>query len=246
MSFFSTTWVFSVYCHRGVNKPENITSKYLESENFDFKRITQTIPNYLTKLLLMNVIDEVQLPFKRSTVNTCAAGQGLKLDVFTSMRNIKRVSLITQCSIRPLRAHQTSMSVHLRRGVDGGVARGTLRDAGTVVDDVLVAVGALAALLLPLAFVVEILAEGERDAAPALEGEVVGGAALHTGVFVLEAAAGHAVTGRVGLRAAAQALVVAALVVLGAGSMFTMNRAHCKWEINKKVKLVKKRWQRWN
>lgn len=99
-------------------------------------------------------------------------------------------------------------------------------DAGTVVDDVLVAVGALAVFLLPLASVVEILAEGEGDAAPTLVGEVVFGAALYTVVPVLEATAGHAVTGRVGLQAAAQALVVAALVVLGAGSMFTLNRAH--------------------
>lgn len=88
------------------------------------------------------------------------------------------------------------MSVHLRGGVDGRVAGGTLRDAGTVVDDVLVAVRALVVLLLPLASVVEILAEVERDAAPALEGEVVFGAAFHTvSLGPLEAAAGHAVTG---------------------------------------------------
>lgn len=42
---------------------------------------------------------------------------------------------------------------HLR-GVDGGEAGWTLRDAGAVMDDVLVAVGALAALFLSLAFVV--------------------------------------------------------------------------------------------
>ena len=118
------------------------------------------------------------------------------------------------------------MSAHLRGGVDGGVAGGTLRDAGSVVDDVLVAVGGL----VVLASVVEILAEGEGDAAPALVGEVVVGAALHAGALVLEAAAGHAVRGRVGLQAAAQALVVAALVVLGAGSMFTLNGAHCSRE----------------
>lgn len=87
------------------------------------------------------------------------------------------------------------MSVHLRGGADGGVAGGTLRDAGAVVDHVLVAVGVLAALLLPFAFVVEILAEGEGDAAPPLVGEVVFRAALNTVAFVLEAAAGHAVTG---------------------------------------------------
>lgn len=142
------------------------------------------------------------------------------------MQNIKPASLITHHSMGPLRAHQTGMSVHLRGGVDSRVAGGTLRDAGTVVDDILVAVGALAALLLPLASVVEILAEGEGDASPALVGEVVFGAALHAVVLMLEAAAGHAVTGRVGLQAAAEALVVAALIVLGAGSMFTLNRAH--------------------
>ena len=87
------------------------------------------------------------------------------------------------------------MSVHLRGGVDGRVARGTLGDAGTVVDHVLMAVGALAALLLPLASVMEILAEGERDTAPTLVGEVVFGAAIHTVALVLEAAAGHTVTG---------------------------------------------------
>lgn len=87
------------------------------------------------------------------------------------------------------------MSVHLRGGVDGGVAGGTLVDAGPVVDDVLVAVGALAALLLALASVVEILAEAEGDAAPAPVSEVVFGAAFHTLVLVLEAAAGHAVIG---------------------------------------------------
>lgn len=92
-------------------------------------------------------------------------------------------------------AHQTDSSVHLRGGVDSCVARGTLGDAGTVVDDVLVAVGALAVLLLPLAFVVKILAEGEGDAAPAFVDEVVYRAALHTAALMLEATAGYTVTG---------------------------------------------------
>lgn len=95
-------------------------------------------------------------------------------------------------------------------------------------DYVLVAVWALAALLLPLAPVVEILAEGEGDAAPALVGEVVFRAALHAVTLMLEAAAGHAVSGRARLQAAAQALVVAALVVLGAGPVFALNRTHCR------------------
>lgn len=143
------------------------------------------------------------------------------------MHNIQPASLVTHCSIRPLRAHQTGASVHLRGGVDSRVAGGTLRDAGAIMDDILVAVRALALLLFPLAFVVKLLAEAKRDTAPALVGEVVFGAALHTVALVLEAAAGHAVVGRVGLDAAAQALVVAALVVLGAGSVLALNRAHC-------------------
>lgn len=115
------------------------------------------------------------------------------------------------------------MSVHLRGGVADRVARGTLRDAGTVVDDVFVAVRALF-LLAP---VVQILAEGEGDAAPAFVGEVVFWAALHTAVLVQEATAGHAVPGRIGPQAAAQTLVVAAVVVLGAGSVCAVNRTHC-------------------
>lgn len=116
---------------------------------------------------------------------------------------------------------------HLRGGVDGGVSGGTLWDAGTVVDDVLLAVGVLAALLLPPAHVMKILAEGKGDAAPALVGEVVLGTALHAVAVVAEASARHAVAGRVRLGAAAQALVVAALVVLGAGSVFALDRTHC-------------------
>lgn len=141
------------------------------------------------------------------------------------MQNIKPALLITLFH----RAMKSLFDrVHLRGGVDGRVARGTLRDAGTIVDDILLAVGALGALLLPFASVVEILAEREGDAAPALVGEVVLGTALHTVALVLEAAAGHTVTGQVGLQAATKALIVAALVVLGAGLMFTLNRAHCR------------------
>lgn len=108
------------------------------------------------------------------------------------MQIIKSASLITLFH----RAIKIPLDrVHLRGGVDGSVAGGTLRDAGTVVDDVLVAVGALVALLLPFASVVKILAEGEGDTAPALVGEVVLGTALNTVAFVLEPTAGHAVTG---------------------------------------------------
>lgn len=66
-------------------------------------------------------------------------------------------------------------------------------------DDVLVTVRVLAALLFPFALVVELLAEGEGDAAPALEGVVVLRTALHTGALVLEAATRHTVSGRVWL-----------------------------------------------
>lgn len=109
--------------------------------------------------------------------------------------HFKPASLIKHCSSWLSGPHQTVASVHLRGGVDGGVARGTLWDAGAVVDDVLVAVGALAALLLPLASVVQILAEGKGDAAPALVGEVILGAVIHTVAVVLESTAGNAVTG---------------------------------------------------
>lgn len=122
--------------------------------------------------------------------------------------------------------------VHLRGGVDGGVARGALGDAGTVVDDVLVALAVLA-LLLPLAFVVQVLAEREGDAAPARVGEEVFGTLLHAGSLVLEAPAGHAVAGRAGLQAAAQAQLVAALVVPGAGSVFALDGAHWKGDRKK-------------
>lgn len=92
-------------------------------------------------------------------------------------------------------------------------------------DDVVVAVGVLVLLLLLLAPVVQILAEGAGNAAPALVDEVIVWAAFHTDAFMLEAAACHAVTGRVGLGAAAQALLVAALVVL-AGPVFAVSRTH--------------------
>lgn len=57
------------------------------------------------------------------------------------------------------------------------------------------ALGALVALLFPLASVVEVLAEGEGDTAPALINEVVLGTTLDTVALVLEPAAGNTVTG---------------------------------------------------
>ena len=88
-------------------------------------------------------------------------------------------------------------------------------------DDVLVAVAALA---LP-ALIVELLAEGEGDTPPAPVGVVSRGTLLHARAPVLEVAAGHARAGRVGLQAASQALVVAALVVQGAGAVLAGGRA---------------------
>lgn len=92
-------------------------------------------------------------------------------------------------------------------------------------DDVVVAVSDLVLLLFLPAPVVQILAEGDGNAAPALVDEVVVWAAVHADAFVLEASARHAVTGRVGLGAAAQALLVAALVVF-AGSVFAVSGTH--------------------
>lgn len=154
------------------------------------------------------------------------------------MQNIKSASLITLFH----RAIKIPLDrVHLRGGVDGSVAGGTLRDAGTVVDDVLMAVGALVTFLLPLASVVKILTEGKGDAAPALVGKVVLGTALNTVAFVLEPTAGHTVTGRVRLQAATKALVMAALVVLGACAIFALNRTHCRRKRNNKGYLMKQR-----
>lgn len=116
---------------------------------------------------------------------------------------------------------------HLRRGVGGGIAGGALWDAGTIVDHVLLAVRVLVQLLLSPAPVVKILAEGKGDAAPALVGVIVLGTAIHAVAVVAEASARHAMAGRVRPGATAQALVVAALVVFGAGSVFALDRAHC-------------------
>lgn len=78
-----------------------------------------------------------------------------------------------------------------------------------------------------LALVVEVLAEGERDAAPALEDVVSLGTAVHTGVLVLEVLAGHTAAGVACLQAASQALVVAAVAMLGTGPMLTGGGTHC-------------------
>lgn len=95
-------------------------------------------------------------------------------------------------------------------------------------DDVLVTLGALGALLLPPASVVQLLAEVRGDAAPALVDDKLLGALLHAPPLVLEPPAGHAVAGGVGLEAAPQALIVAALPAVGARPVFALNRAHCR------------------
>lgn len=105
-------------------------------------------------------------------------------------------------------------------------------------DDVLFALAALVLLLLSLAFVVQVLAEGEGDAAPAFVGEHVPGAPLHTHPRMLEAPAGHAVGGRPGPQAPPEAELVAALVVLGAGAMLALDRAHWRREGGGKDMLI--------
>lgn len=103
---------------------------------------------------------------------------------------------------------------YLRSGVYSGVPRRALWDAGTIMDDVFVAV-----TFAMLALVVELLAKAEVDAAPALIGVETRWALFNADVIVHVVAAGHAFARRVGLQAAAQALVVAALVVFSAGTV---------------------------
>lgn len=103
------------------------------------------------------------------------------------------------------------------------------------------AVRALVTLLLPLASVMEILAESKRDAAPSFVGEVVIRTPVNAAALVIEAAAGHTVTGRVGFQATTKTLIVAALVILGAGSMFALNWAHCRSEKKSQGQLMKQR-----
>lgn len=103
-------------------------------------------------------------------------------------------------------AHPSILPRYSLAGVHD-VPRGALVHALVVVDDM--------AARLPgvLALVVQLLAEGEGDAAPALEAVVPGGTGVHTPPVQVEVAAGHALVGVVGLRAVPQALAVAALPV---------------------------------
>ena len=118
----------------------------------------------------------------------------------------------------------------LRSGVHGGVSGGTVGDAGAVVDDVLMTVLLLLLLFLLqlLALVVQLLAVAEGDAAPVLEGVVARRAARHAGALVHQVPAGDAGAGVARLRAAAQALVVAALVAERAGVVLACRGTHCR------------------
>lgn len=112
---------------------------------------------------------------------------------------------------------------YVRGGVHGGVSRRAFWDTGSVVDDVFVAVTALA-----LALVVEVLAEFKGHAAPSLEGVVAQRAALHAGVAEQEVATSHAF-GRVPWHgAAAQTLVVTALLMGGTSTVDAFGRANCE------------------
>lgn len=111
-------------------------------------------------------------------------------------------------------------------GVYGSVAGRALGDAGPVINDVLVAVSRLALLTLE----VEVLAELQGDTAPALESVVAQRAVLHARALVQEVAAGHAATGSGWLQAAAQALLMAAPIVHGAGAVFAGCRTNCQKE----------------
>lgn len=70
------------------------------------------------------------------------------------------------------------------------------------------------------------LAEGEADTSPAPEDEVARGTFLHAGVTVQEVPASHAAAGVPRLRAASQALVVAALTLQGTCTVLAVLHAH--------------------
>ena len=95
---------------------------------------------------------------------------------------------------------------HLLAGIHD-VPRWALVDTLVVVDDV------AARLAGALALVVQLLAEAEGDAAPALEAVVPGWARLHARPVQVEVAARHAALRVVGLRAVPEALTVTALPV---------------------------------
>lgn len=77
------------------------------------------------------------------------------------------------------------------------------------------------------AFVVQLLAEAEGDAAPALEAIVTGGAGVHAFAFQVEVAARHAFLRVVGLRAVPKTLAVTALTVRRAALGFAGRWTNC-------------------
>lgn len=84
------------------------------------------------------------------------------------------------------------------------------------------------------------LAEGEADAAPALEDVVSRGTLLHTGIPMLEVPAGHTATCITWLRTATQALVMAALALEATRTMLTVVQAH--WRKGRRRGEKGKRW----
>lgn len=77
------------------------------------------------------------------------------------------------------------------------------------------------------ALVVQLLAEAEGDAAPALEAIVPGRARVHAFAFQVEVAASHALLGVVGLRAVPETLAVTALTVRRAALGLAGRRTNC-------------------
>ncbi len=129
------------------------------------------------------------------------------------------------CSLVFVHVHwveSVQVAGYLRSGVHSGVPRRALWDAGAVVDDVFVAV-----TFARLTLAVELLAKAEADAAPALKCVETRWALVNAEVIVHVVAAGHTFARRVGLRAATQTLVVAALVVFSAGAVLAWGWAHC-------------------
>lgn len=74
--------------------------------------------------------------------------------------------------------------------------------------------------------VVELLAEGEADTAPAPEDVVSRGTFFHAGIPMLEIPAGHTVTCITWLRTASQALVMAAQALEATRTVLTFVLAH--------------------
>lgn len=78
------------------------------------------------------------------------------------------------------------------------------------------------------AFVVQLLAEAEGHAAPALKVIVTGRAGVHASAIKVEVAARHAFLGVVGLRAVPQAFAVTALAIGGAALRLAGSWTDCE------------------